>query len=143
MKIYDKNSCLIDSFVYDAQGRLIEQYSREYYEEIKLLRKYAYDRSGRLIKEQNFEPYLEYVDTYTYQPSGNYKRCRIRKGIRHIMKGLVNSKGQLAKLKDDEIEMTCNNYDKYGNCLKIEVKSTRPDSNISPMVYERIIEYFE
>lgn len=142
MKSYDKNSCLIDSFVYDAQGRLIEQYERNG-KKMELLYKYTYDRLGRLIKEQNFEPYRKYVVTYQYQPSGNYKKYHIRSGSKHVMKGFVNNKGQLIKLENNESEVIYKDYDKYGNWLKIELKPTRPDSKISHMVYERIIEYFE
>lgn len=148
-RAYDMNSNLVDSFVYDTHGRLIEKYHRDFKTgEMKLKYESTYDSLGRLVKEKSNTPYYyrshRSIVKYKYLPNGNYKRYYTVNGVRRfVAECFVNDKGQLVKLKFRDFEVLFSQHDRYGNWLKYEMTPTRSDSRTVPAVILRSIEYFE
>ena len=144
-RAYDMNSNLVDSFVYDTHGRLIEKYHRDFKTgEMELEYESTYDCLGRLVKEKYNTTYHLSLVKYKYLPNGNYKRYYIVNGVRpFVAECFVNDKGQLVKLKFRDMEVLFSQHDRYGNWLKYEITPTRSDSKIIPIVIIRSIEYFE
>ena len=148
-RAYDMNSNLVDSFVYDTHGRLIEKYHRDFKTgEMKLKYESTYDSLGRLVKEKCNTPYYyrshRSLVKYKYLPNGNYKRYYTVNGVRRfVAECFVNDKGQLVKLKFRDFEVLFSQHDRYGNWLKYEMTPTRSDSRTVPAVILRSIEYFE
>ena len=144
-RAYDMNSNLVDSFVYDTHGRLIEKYHRDFKQgEMELEYESTYDSLGRLIKEKYNTTYHQEQVKYKYLPNGNYKRYYTVNSVRRfVAKCLVNDKGQLVKLKFRDFEVLFSQHDRYGNWLKYEIKPTHSNSRTVPAVILRSIEYFE
>lgn len=144
MRSYDMYSNLVDSFVYDTHGRLLEKHHRDFETgKMELQYEYTYDSQGRLVREKCCEYYSRYSVTYEYQSNGNYKRYYTGNGAQHVSEWFVNDKGQPVKLKLDEAEIIFSKYDQYGNWLRYEIKPIGSNSRTVSMVVIRSIEYFD